>query len=144
MKYQNFRYPGRVHLIRYEDLSNETFNVIDELFHFLHLPPSTLIDHYIETHINSVRLVKKYDKESLGLLKAEVDPMGRHRNSNLTAMAWRKKMDMSYIERIQKLCSSPMRALGYNPLTNVKERDDDAFPVVVKDRHEVWPLDHIS
>ena len=143
MKYQNFRYPGRVHLIRYEDLSNETFNVIDELFHFLHLPPSTLIDHYIETHINSVRLVKKYDKESLGLLKAEVDPMGRHRNSNLTAMAWRKKMDMSYIKRIQKLCASPMRGLGYNFLANMKERDNDSIPIVIKDRHEVWPLYYI-
>ena len=144
MKCLYFRYPGRVHLIRYEDLSKETFEVIDELFDFLNLPSSSLIDHYIETHTNSVRLVKSYDKKS-HRTKEHVNPYGKYRDSKVTAVAWRKKMDMSYIQRIQGLCSSPMRALGYNSLANTKERDDDAFPVVVKDRHEVWPLlDHIS
>ena len=142
-KFQNFRYPGRVHLIRYEDLSTEPFDVVDELFDFLDLPPSPLIDHYIETHTNSVRLVKSYDKKS-HKTKERVNPYSKYRDSKVTAVAWRGKMDMSYIERIQKLCAAPMRALGYNPLAGVRERDDDAVPLVVKDRHEVWPLDRGS
>ena len=54
-----------------------------------------------------------------------------------------KKMDMGYIKRIQKLCASPMRGLGYNFLANMKERDNDSIPIVIKDRHEVWPLYYI-
>ena len=140
----SFRFPGRVHLIRYEDLSNDTFDVVDELFDFLDLPPSSLVDHYIETHTNSVRLVKSYDRKSRKT-KESVNPYGKYRNSKATAVAWRKKMDMSYIGRIQGLCAAPMSALGYNPLADAAERDDDAVPVVVKDRHEVWPpLERVS
>ena len=54
-----------------------------------------------------------------------------------------ENMDMSYIKRIQKLCASPMRELGYNFLANMKGQDNDSIPIVIKDHHEVWPLYHI-
>jgi hypothetical protein len=96
----NSRYPGRIHLIRYEDLSMDTYDVVDELFDFLDLPPSEAVDAYIKSHTNSERLHKTY-KWKLKKTVNAVNPYGKYRNSKETAVAWRKKMDIHYIKRIQ-------------------------------------------
>ena len=41
---------GKIHLIRYEDLSLDPFNSTDNLLRFLDLPPNRLIENFIEEH----------------------------------------------------------------------------------------------
>ena len=69
-----------------------------------------------------------------------VNPYGTFRVSKTTAFAWREKVDINYIQRIQSECAAPMRTLGYNDVRNATERDNFEFPVVGKTADEVWPF----
>ena len=69
-----------------------------------------------------------------------VNPYGLYRNSKATAFAWRDKLDMGYIHRIQDSCRTPMDMLGYNRLESKTQREDkEGVNLVVKTRQEVWP-----
>lgn len=153
------RHPGRVALVRYEDLSLEPYEVVDDLLRFLDLPPSDAVDDYVKSHTKATRSKKGFDPKK-GKLVSKVNPYGLYRNSQvITALlnfkliafrksffflqahvfAWKPTMDINYVHRIQRLCQRPMSDLGYAAIPTASERDDPDFPVVVKTRHEVWP-----
>lgn len=133
------RYPGRVHLVRYEDLSSFPYETVDKILEFLDLPPSPVVEDYIRIHTSTERKVKRFNPKAKKVTKT-VNPYGTFRVSKTTAFAWREKVDINYIHRIQTECEVPMRTLGYNNVHNTTERDNFEFPVVVKTDEEVWPF----
>ena len=50
-----FYIKGRIHLIRYEDLSVDPFGTTDHLLKFLDLAPNKLIETFIEQHTQTSR-----------------------------------------------------------------------------------------
>ena len=46
---------GRIHLIRYEDMSVDPFGTTDKLLKFLDFSPSNLIEKFVEGHTKTTR-----------------------------------------------------------------------------------------
>ena len=67
------------------------------------------------------------------------NPYGTYRNSKTTAFAWKAKMDINYIHKIQDSCHDPMKKLGYNFIKSPAERDNPDFDIVIKTKEDVWP-----
>jgi len=136
--FASFRYPGRVHLVRYEDLSMEPYDVVDELLDFLQLPASGDVDAYVHTHTKRPRAARVYDRDAQKIV-AKSNPYGFYRDSAATAFAWRNKMDSNYVQRLQGLCAEPMKRLGYTIFNSKKELDDvDNLSALSLDRRKVW------
>ncbi|XP_059093759.1 carbohydrate sulfotransferase 1-like [Tigriopus californicus] len=132
------KYPGRVYLIRYEDLSVDPYENVDKIFEFLDLPQNSVVDNFIKTHTKTSRIAKVMPKGQSGS-KISVNPYGTYRDSKTTAFAWRKKMDINYIHHIQTNCKAPMDKAGYHLIETSEQRDDPDFPVISKTAEEVWP-----
>ena len=49
-------------------------------------------------------------------------------------------MKMDYISDIQNYCQKPMNVLGYQLFDDAIQKEDLTFPIVVKDRQDVWPV----
>ncbi len=86
------RYPGRVILLRYEDLSLDPYGVTDALLKFLDLPPSPALDRYILAHTGAVRKGGASRRNGLGRAqisqirakaKSNPNPYGLYRNSKV-------------------------------------------------------------
>ena len=147
-----FYIKGRIHLIRYEDLSVDPFGTTDHLLKFLDLAPNKLIETFIEQHTQTSRNTTETSTitanaiDTTTTLKDEKSkqgsnslPYGTTRNSKSTAFKWKKKMKYKDISKVQKVCKKPMRMLGYNPMTDIiGNRDDDDFPIIVKSSQEIW------
>ena len=147
-----FYIKGRIHLIRYEDLSVDPFGTTDHLLKFLDLAPNKLIETFIEQHTQTSRnyietttfSTNKIDTTTLSKqYKSKQDsnslPYGTSRNSKVTAFKWKQKMKYKDILKVQKVCKKPMRMLGYNAITNIVEnRENDEFPIIVKTAQELW------
>ena len=122
-----FKFSGRIHLVRYEDLCLKPHEVVKRLMNFLDLSSKALITNFIDQHTQ------------LEGTKEE-DPYGTKRNSKHTAFKWIKFLKTDHISSIQKACSAPIKLLGYNLMTNIaadKKKDD--FPILVQSANELWP-----
>jgi len=51
----NKHFPDKIMPLRYEDLSLEPFEMVDQIFDFLGLPASPLIERFLETHTQTTR-----------------------------------------------------------------------------------------
>jgi len=142
------KYPDHIHLIRYEDLSMDPFETVDNLLQFLDLSPNKLIENYIEEHTQTSRDATSSSTSTSNMDTTMKDgkamqvrslPYSTSRNSKATAFLWKKKMKNKDILKVQRVCKKPMRMLGYNPMTNiVGNKDDDDFPLIVKSSEELW------
>jgi hypothetical protein len=65
------------------------------------------------------------------------NPYSTSRNSKLTTFAWKSKIDLQYLFRIQDLCYKPMQKLGYNLIQDQVERDNPDFQVLGKTAQEI-------
>lgn len=143
------KFPGRIHLLRYEDLSTNPYETTDRLLDFLELSRKPVIEEYLLTHTKTKRYEEEEARSSqnnasgLGGRKrrpsAKDNPYSTLRNSKATAFKWRQTMDMSFMQRIQAVCAEPMNDLGYNLIHSPEERDDTEFPVIGKNPQEIWP-----
>ena len=84
-------------IVRYEDLSFNTYNVAVDLFNFLQLTAHSGLSSWIESHTTARR----------GGLSSTF------RNSKTTPLRWRTYMDWSQIEDIQSKCSKALKLWGY-------------------------------
>ena len=48
-------------------------------------------------------------------------------------------MKFDYVEEIQGSCQEPMSTLGYNLLATKKDKYNADFPLVVKEKCDLWP-----
>ena len=100
------------------------------------------IDDFIKSHTSQSRGRTVFNK-SLGRKVHQANPYGTYRNSKTTAFAWKDKMDINYIYKIQDSCHSSMQKLGYNFIKKPEQREDPDFDLVVKTKDEVWPFNWI-
>jgi hypothetical protein len=94
------KYPGRLMLIRYEDICTDTNSVVDAVYNkFLGLRvPDGLADKL----------------KALQNAKIEDGAYGtRRQNASLVASRWRRTLDPKLITRVTTLCSSLIRELNY-------------------------------
>ena len=124
------QYPGRIHLVRFEDISLDPENIVRKILAFLDLPWIERMEEYIATHTVQDNL--KIDKET-----KNVDPYSTSRNSSAVAFAWRKSLAMSNISAIQSVCKEPMNHLGYKLINSAD--DLNSLPLE-KTAREVWPM----
>ena len=68
------------------------------------------------------------------------NPYSTSRNSKLTTFAWKSKIDLQYLLRVQDLCYKPMQKLGYNLIRDQEERDNPDFSVLGKSAQEISEL----
>lgn len=122
-------HPGKITLIRYEDLSLEPQLLTRRLLNFLSLPWTDSISQYLQTHTRG-----SLHKESL--LR---DTYGTSRNSSATAFAWRDKMSFSNISFIQTQCGKAMEELGYKLIRSHDDKDSLRWPLE-KSLRDVWPF----
>ena len=107
------QFPGRVLLIRYEDLSLYTRSTAKKIFEFFNLPWVKSIENYISIHTKGVTRSKKERLESK-------DPYGTIRNSTASVMSWTKSLSHDNITLVQEKCSGLMSHLGYTRV-NISE-----------------------
>ena len=118
-------YPGRVRLVRYEDLSVDPERTVRKLLEFLELPWHEAITHYIATHTaNEMTLVH--------------DPYGTSRNSTAAVSAWRKSLGFLSVSQIQTACQDPMQELGYKLVTSQVGMESQDLGLE-KAADQVWP-----
>ena len=122
------RYPGKVTLVRYEDLSLEPEQTSRQLLNFLDLPWVDAISNFIATH-TKVNTKQRQKKAASAHLTAK--------NSTATAFAWRQELGLKRILEIQRKCRSPMRRLGYRMIYKQGELNRKDLPLT-KTAREVW------
>lgn len=125
----NSRFPGKITLLRFEDLSLNPNMVVNKLLSFLGLPLTPRIEQFIQTHTVS-------DSESNHQQRS--DPYGTSKNSSAVAFAWKTMMPFSKISSIQSVCQKPMDILGYKMFNDSDELKYSDLPLF-KTAHEIWP-----
>ena len=100
-------YPDKVRLVRYEDLSLDTLDIVKKILSFLNLPWHASVEKYIASHTKSV------PSPSSG-----PNQYSTVRNSTASVMSWVEKMSSDNVTTVQDSCSSPMKALGYKLLNS--------------------------
>ena len=126
------QFPGRIHLLRFEDLTLDPENIARKLLSFLDLPWIERMEEYIATHTvqDNVKIDQKNSDN-------HPDPYSTSRNSSAVAFAWRTSLPMSNISAIQSVCQEPMDHLGYKP---VQTSEDLKSLPLRKTAREVWPM----
>ena len=101
------RYPGKVYIVRYEDIALQPYEEVGKIMDFLGLPWMELIDDYIKEHtIHSGKARTK-------------------RNSKERVSAWARKLTWKRLNEIQKSCTKAMKILGYKKITDKKQLENN-------------------
>eukprot|EP00092_Neocalanus_flemingeri_P031675 GFUD01034402.1.p1 GENE.GFUD01034402.1~~GFUD01034402.1.p1 ORF type:complete len:474 (-),score=87.09 GFUD01034402.1:110-1531(-) len=130
-------FPGRVRLVRYEDLSLSPERTVRRLLEFLNLPWHEAIGHYIDTHTSADIKKQERNKETRKVTLVH-DPYGTSRNSSAAVFAWRQSLDFQNVSQIQEVCREPMQELGYKIVSSkVQMLSQDR--VIEKTADQVWP-----
>ena len=130
------RYPGKVTLVRYEDLSLSPEQTSRHLLNFVDLPWTEAISNYIDTHTKVDWMRSRLTNVSRQREKA----LSAHvtaKNSTATAFAWRQELTLARTLDIQRRCSGPMRRLGYSLIHTQRQLDKKELPIA-KSAREVW------
>jgi len=113
-------FPGRVKLLRYEDLSLDPTKTVRRLLEFLDLQWNDSIAQYIKTHtINNV--MKRERNKETNKVTLVHDPYGTSRNSTAAVFAWTQSLSFSDVRQIQEVCKEPMEKLGYKTVSSELE-----------------------
>jgi len=130
-------FPGRVLVLRYEDLSLNTEKVARSMLRFLELPWTSAISDYISTHTNKEKAVAVYNKRTKKMEK-KVNPYTTTRKSAETAFKWRQNLSWGKIQNIQKYCSAAMSEMGYTLLRDKEETTSTNLPIH-STPNKIWP-----
>ena len=117
---------GKIYVVRYEDMCLHPHVTISRLLNFLDLSGNTSIENFIDQHTT--------------VEKRNGNPYSTRRDSKYTAFKWTKLLKSEEISGIQKVCSDPMKTLGYNIMQNIPvDKRNKEFAILVKSAQEVWP-----
>ena len=97
------KFPGRVHIIRYEDLSLNVSKVIEKLLKDIGLDFDSNMKTYIRTHTT-----KNYDK-----------PWSTSRESAKRVTYWTTKLKKEKLDEVQSACEPVMKRFGYIPVKHM-------------------------
>lgn len=98
------KHPGRVHIVRYEDISMNPKVKIKKLVTSLGLGYTSEIDKYINSHMNIV------SRDSYGI---------RTNISSGLVSRWTKDITLTNVQTIENTCTKSMEMSGYKPLYEV-------------------------
>ena len=141
------KYPGRLLLVRYKDLSMEPYHQVDEMVNFLNLPQERqFLDPYLVTHTGQKRSEPVWIEKFVKLKQEKPEkhppnppygPYGTKRNaSEATAFNWTRTMKQGEIQEIEEICEKPMKALGYAKFDPESTEDQE---ILSKSSDEIWP-----
>ena len=117
---------GKIYVVRYEDMCLHPHVTISRLLNFLDLSGNTSIENFIDQHTT--------------VEKRNGNPYSTRRDSKYTAFKWTKLLKPREISRIQKVCSDPLKTLGYNIMKNIRvDKRNKDFSILVKSAQELWP-----
>jgi len=133
------RYPGKVKLVRYEDLSMFPEDTSMNMLDFLDLPYTDGIADFIATHTSKEKL-KVVKNKKTHKMQRKKNPYGTAKNSSATAFAWREKLSFQKTISIQEACQVPMEKLGYKLVLNEEGMTSEDLPIE-KTVEEVWPFE---
>jgi hypothetical protein len=101
------KYPGKINLVRYEDLDLSPERTVRQLLEFLNLPWHDAIGHFIDSHTKTDLKVRR--------------PYGTIRNSTAAVTAWKQSLGYQDVSLIQQECRGAMEDLGYRLMTNATQ-----------------------
>ncbi|KAI5645598.1 sulfotransferase domain-containing protein [Phthorimaea operculella] len=110
------KYPGRITVIRYEDLALDPKNQSYQLYDFLGLVETSSLDRFLETHT----------KADPGCMSST------YRDSNENAFKWKGLLDFDYAKSIQDSCTEAMRLWGYRKAENAGHMQSKEFKPIYK------------
>lgn len=132
------RFPGRLLLVRYEDLSLNTEETVRDMLAFLDLPWTSQMTEYINTHTNKEQKNKVRNKKTKKM-EVKPNPYSTTRNSTETAFKWRQSLAWNNISTVQETCRAPMARLGYVVLEGPEETQSDQLPIQFSPA-QIWPF----
>lgn len=106
------QFPGRVHLVRYEDLALDPTRAARLLLQQLGLVHPPGLARYLAQHTARDQARRMLSKKT-GRVEASRDPYGTARNSTAAAFAWTASLTRAAVLEIQTACSAAMAGLGY-------------------------------
>ena len=119
---------GKIYVVRYEDMCIHPHATITRLLNFLDLSGNTFIEKFIDQHTT--------------VEQRNGNPYSTRRDSKYTAFKWTKLLKSEEISGIQKVCSDPMKTLGYNIMQNIPvDKRNKEFSILVKSAQELWPYE---
>uniref|UniRef100_A0A6A7G6P6 Carbohydrate sulfotransferase 5-like n=1 Tax=Hirondellea gigas TaxID=1518452 RepID=A0A6A7G6P6_9CRUS len=96
-------FPGKVHLLRYEDMANDPFNKTKQMLDAIGLDFNARIEEFLLTHT-----------------KTEVNnAWTTSRNTKKRLLYWTHKLPWSDVQEVQAACSSAMESYGYIPVQSL-------------------------
>ena len=101
------RFPGKLRIVRYEDLIQNKSQVLTQAFHFLSLTDMTL--EKVESFLNRFKFINPRILKAMTL----TGEYSYRKNSNLIPKKWLTKLSEDIVERIERRCAEPMNLLGY-------------------------------
>ena len=101
------RFPGKLRIVRYEDLIHNKSQVLTQAYHTLGLTDMTF--EKVESFFNKFKFINPRVLSAM----AKSGEYSYRRHSNLIPKKWLTKLSESDVERIQRQCTEPMNLLGY-------------------------------
>lgn len=143
----NEKYPNRLLLVRYEDLSMEPYHTVDKMINFLNLPQERqFLDPYLVTHTGQKRSETEWMEKFVKTKREKPEkhppnkndgPYGtKRKSSEATAFKWTHTMKQGEIQEIEEICEKPMEALGYAKFDPKITEDQE---MLTKSADEIWP-----
>ncbi|XP_058126700.1 carbohydrate sulfotransferase 5-like [Anopheles ziemanni] len=108
------RFPKRFLVIRYEDLSLDTYGKTKEILDFYGLPFHPEVKAFLDTHTT----------QDIGGVSST------YRDSKSAPFHWTKELTFDYVQKVQESCVSAMRNWGYRNATSERELYDDFNPLL--------------
>ncbi|KAG7168735.1 carbohydrate sulfotransferase 1-like [Homarus americanus] len=103
-------YPHRYTMVRYEDLTLNPERVIRQLYTFLGLPYTALVDYMVTTM--TIGINTEYEN---------LHPFSTRKNTTNKMWAWRERLTYPQMLHIQTLCSDVLEAYGYPIFTSQQD-----------------------
>ena len=114
------KFPGRIHLLRFEDLSLETENEVKNLFDFLDLKVTVSVKSFVQSHTlpyhNPALEPPPLDADEEDLAE---DPFSTFRRTYQSTFRWIRRLDKDTIDLIEDECGEAMKVMGYKKVSEV-------------------------
>jgi len=133
-------FPDRFLTIRYEDLGMRTEDMVEMMMEFvgLHVPRS--VRTFLRKHTQEAPPAREGIKEgspprgaTRKKTRKKPDPYSTFRNSASTTFAWRDQLSFEEVEKIQALCSDPLKLLNYRIFQNREQYMNKSLSILLSD-----------
>lgn len=104
----------RYKLVRYEDVGSHPRESAEDIYKFLGIPFPKEVENWIVVNTNS----------------SSGDGFSHTRDSRAIIHAWRERLQLPYVQRIQEKCAEVMSRLGYMNVDSMFQLHNASYPVM--------------